>query len=84
MKKENFGFDKKAKNDNLAKIELLIPKEINGQTSIQLQTLLVEFWEMILDNFSKREALFDKALELCDKIDEAFLYRTFSKIEWSK
>jgi len=61
-----------------------IPIKTIQYNSLDLQNLLVSYWEMVLGNFEKREKLFDRALELCDKIDEAFLYRTFSKIQWSK
>lgn len=70
-------------DDSKKDIDIAIPthKEYN---SIDLQNLLVSYWEMVLGNFEKREKLFDRALELCDKLDEVFLYRIFSKIEWSK
>lgn len=58
------------------KIEFSFPKDPN------IQSLLVEFWEMILNNIDDRFIKFDNIERLTDKIDEAFLYRTFSKIEW--
>ncbi|MDD2450814.1 hypothetical protein [Sulfurovum sp.] len=76
--------DPKANSGVIANIEFVFPKNTKQYNSIDLQNLLVSYWEMVLGNFEKREKLFDRALELCDKLDEAFLYRTFSKIEWSK
>jgi len=64
--------------------EVTIPKKIKNYTSFELQNLLVEFWKMVLGNFKEREDIFSRVLELCEQIDEAFLYRTFSKIEWSR
>lgn len=58
------------------KIEFSFPKDKN------IQFLLVEFWEMILSNIAELFVKFDNIKRLTDKIDEAFLYRTFSKIEW--
>ncbi len=58
------------------KIEFSFPKDQN------IQSLLVEFWEMILNNINERFTKFDNIERLTDKVDEAFLYRTFSKIEW--
>ena len=50
--------------------------------SFEIQKALVEFWEMIFNNIDERFKKFDNIERLTDKIDEAFLYRTFSKIEW--
>lgn len=58
------------------KIEFSFPKDQN------IQSLLVEFWEMILNNIDERFTKFNNIERLTDKVDEAFLYRTFSKIEW--
>ncbi len=58
------------------KIEFSFPKDEN------IQSLLVEFWEMILNNMNERFTKFDNIERLTNKVDEAFLYRTFSKIEW--
>ena len=58
------------------KINFLFPKDKS------IQALLVEFWEMILNNIDERFTKFSNIERLTDKIDEAFLYRTFSKIEW--
>ena len=74
---------RKLSQTGLKTILIHMPTHEN-HNSIDLQNLLVSYWEMVLGNFEKREKLFDRALELCDKLDEAFLYRTFSKIEWSK
>jgi len=60
------------------KIEFSFPKDKN------IQFLLVEFWEMILNNIVERFIKFNNIERLTDKVDEAFLYRTFSKIEWSE
>lgn len=58
------------------KIEFSFPKDQN------IQSLLVDFWEMILNNIDERFTKFDNIERLTDKVDEAFLYRTFSKIKW--
>jgi hypothetical protein len=70
--------DPKANSGVISKINFSFPIEKS------YQVLLVEFWEIVLENFKRREKIFTKVLELCDEIDEAFLYRTFSKIEWSR
>lgn len=58
------------------KIGFSFPKDQN------IQFLLVEFWEIILNNIDERFAKFDNIERLTDKVDEAFLYRTFSRVEW--
>jgi hypothetical protein len=80
--KYNFDFANKANNDNLALINIPLPKKYEDFDSINLQKILVEFWEMILNNIDERCTKFDNIERLTDKLDEAFLYRTFSKIEW--
>ena len=74
---------RKLSQTGLKTIKISIPTHLN-YNSIDLQKLLVEFWEMILDNLDERLKLFERVKELCDEIDEAFLYKTFSKIEWGK
>jgi len=80
--KYNFDFANKANNDNLALINISLPEKYEDFDSIDLQKILVEFWEMILNNMDERFTKFDNIERLTDKVDEAFLYRTFSKIEW--
>lgn len=80
--KYNFDFANKANNDNLALINIPLPKKYEDFDSINLQKILVEFWEMILNKMVERFIKFDNIERLTDKIDEAFLYRTFSKIGW--
>lgn len=60
------------------KIEFSFPKDQN------IQSLLVEFWEVILNNIDERFIKFDNIERLTDKVDEAFLYRTFSRVEWKE
>ena len=79
----NGGFFSSMNKDYLESFQFMIPTHPN-YNSIELQKLLVEFWEMILDNLDERLKLFERVKELCDEIDEAFLYKTFSKIEWGK
>lgn len=62
-------------------IEIIFPFH-NNVSSFDLQKILVEFWKMILNNIDERFIKFDNIERLTDKVDEAFLYRTFSKIEW--
>ncbi|PPK61824.1 restriction endonuclease S subunit [Malaciobacter marinus] len=63
--------------------DITIPIPYNSKVdSFEIQKALVEFWEMILNNIDKRFVKFDNIERLTDKIDEAFLYRTFSKIVW--
>ncbi|XPV68774.1 MAG: restriction endonuclease subunit S [Halarcobacter sp.] len=62
-------------------IEITLPFH-NTVSSFDIQKILVQFWEMILNNIDERFTKFDNIERLTDKIDEAFLYRTFSKIEW--
>lgn len=80
--KYNFDFANKANNDNLALINIPLPQKYKDFGSIKLQKILVEFWEIILNNIDERFTKFDNVERLTDKIDKAFLYRTFSKIEW--
>ena len=65
--------------------DIIIPipnsSEIDSQ---KLQALVIEFWETIFNNINNQFKKFDNIVRLTDKIDEAFLYRTFSKIEWSE
>ena len=82
--KEKFGFAKKANNDNLAKVNLLLPVENEKFTSKELQELFVEFWEIIIGQIEDKLQNYKRMLELTELIDRAFLYRTFSKIDWSK
>ena len=80
--KYNFDFANKANNDNLALINISLPEKYNDLDSMNLQKILAEFWEMILNNIDERFRKFDNIERLTDKLDEAFLNRTFSKIEW--
>lgn len=82
--KEQFGFSKKANNENLAKVTLSLPIKMDNYSSKDIQKLLVEFWEIMLKQIDSKLAIYQRMLELADIIDRAFLYRTFSKIDWSK
>ncbi len=75
--------DPKANSGTIAKQDFFIVKHDNF-TSLKLQKLLVEFWEIILNNIDLKEEQFKRTLYLCDKLDETFLYKTFSNINWSK
>ncbi len=79
--KKEFGNLTKGSEENR---EVLIPKGLNDCSSKEIQLLLVEFWEMIIVSIDKKLAIYKRMLELTDIIDRAFLYRTFSKIDWSK
>jgi type I restriction enzyme S subunit len=65
--------------------DIVIPipnsSEIDSQ---ELQILVMEFWETIFNNINNQFKKFENIARLTDKIDEAFLYRTFSKMEWSE
>jgi len=53
-------------------------------TSDKIQKLLVEFWGIINNDIDNKFKRFDRISYLTNNIDESFLYRTFSKINWSK
>jgi len=78
----NFDFATKANNDNLALVNISLPEKNENFDSLKLQKLIVEFWETIFHNINEQFKKFDNIARLTNKIDEAFLYRTFSKIEW--
>jgi len=78
--KKEFGNLTKGSEENR---EILIPHGINDYSSKEIQSLLVEFWEMIIGQIDKQLAIYKRMLELTNIIDQAFLYRTFSKIDWS-
>jgi len=63
-------------------IKIKIPFH-NKYETILIQRLLVEFWTNIIENIETNIENIDKIDNLTDKIDEAFLYRTFNKIDWS-
>lgn len=58
------------------KIEFSFPKDL------ETQILLVDFWKIVFNNIDERLKKFENITRLTDKIDKAFLYRTFSKINW--
>lgn len=68
---------------HLDDITIPIPKNLSIN-SLELQILLIEFWKNILNNLDRRFEKFENIARLTDKIDEAFLYKTFSKIIWSE
>ncbi|ABB43978.1 hypothetical protein Suden_1596 [Sulfurimonas denitrificans DSM 1251] len=80
--KYNFDFGNKANNDNLSFIKITLPENHNLYSSLDLQKILIEFWNSILQSIDNQFEKFENITILTDKIDEAFLYRTFSKIEW--
>lgn len=80
--KYNFDFATKANNDNLALVNIPLPENNKNFESLELQKLLVEFWNTIFNDINEQFNNFENITRLTDKIDEAFLYRTFSKIEW--
>jgi hypothetical protein len=79
----NNSIPRKLSQTRLKEIEIKLPYNSNFE-SIELQEILIEFWEMILSNIDNQFNKFENIVRLTDKIDEAFLYRTFSKIEWRK
>jgi len=79
--KKEFGNLTKGSEENR---EILIPQRVNDYSSKEIQYLLVEFWEMIIEQIDKQLAIYQRMLEVTDIIDRAFLYRTFGKIDWSK
>ena len=80
--KYNFDFATKANNDNLALVNISLPENNKDFKSLELQKLLVEFWNTIFNNINEQFHKFENVTKLTYKIDKAFLYRTFSKIEW--
>lgn len=50
--------------------------------SIDIQKLLIEFWETISHNIDNQFNKFENLISLTDKVDTAFLYRMFGKIYW--
>lgn len=81
--KYNMNRDNRPTPKDLPKfgIEITLPSH-NTVSLFDLQKKLVEFWEMTLNDINERFIRFDNIERLTDKIDEAFLYRTFSKVEW--
>jgi hypothetical protein len=77
----NNSTPRKLSQTRLKEIEIELPYNSNFD-SIELQEILIDFWEMILNNIDERFVKFDNIERLTDKIDEAFSYRTFNKIEW--
>ena len=87
--KEKYGFKRGyiPSQQELKKLKIMvsIPKGLpHRYDSLGIQNILVEFWEIIILDIDNQLKIYDRTLELADKIDEAFLYRTFSKIDWSK
>lgn len=80
--KYNFDFGNKANNDNLSLIKITLPENHDLYSSLDLQKILIEFWDCILQSMDNQFKRIENITILTDKIDEAFLYRTFSKIEW--
>ncbi len=68
---------------HLDNIKVPIPNN-NNLKSIDLQKLFLEFWKIIIEQIDNQLKTYQRMLELTDIIDRAFLYRTFSKIDWSK
>lgn len=83
MKKKKFHWGNKAGKNVVKELEILIPKQLKNYSSKEIQMFLVEFWEVITNEIDYQLDVCDKSIELADKIDQAFLYRTFSKIDWS-
>ena len=52
--------------------------------SIEIQTLLIEFWNCIFESINYKLDQFNRIMDLTKSLDDAFLYRTFNKIKWSK
>ena len=68
---------------HIENIEIFFPMH-NDYLSKEIQQLLVEFWETIIGQIENKLKVYKRMLELTDIVDKAFLYRTFSKIDWSK
>lgn len=68
---------------HLDAISIPIPSSSNINTK-NLQILVMEFWKNIFTNIDNQFVKFENIIRLTDKIDKAFLYRTFSKINWGK
>jgi len=60
------------------------PLAIGNYSSKEIQKILAEFWKMIIEQIDEKLTIYQSMLELTDIIDRAFLYRTFSKMDWSK
>ncbi len=87
--KEKYGFKRgyipSQKELKRLKVMILIPKTLSNEyNSFIIQNIFVEFWEMIIGQIDEKLAIYHRMLELTDIIDRAFLYRTFSKIDWSQ
>ncbi|MCK9454006.1 hypothetical protein [Sulfurimonas sp.] len=64
-------------------IQIVVPfhKKVN---SFETQKILVEFWNCIFDDISKKFNNFEKISDLTAKIDEVLLHKTFNEIYWRK
>ncbi len=72
----------RANSSIIAKYDFDVPHS-EKLTSIEIQTLLMNFWENLINKIDKQLDIYNQMTEVSDMIDKAFLYRTFSKIEWS-
>lgn len=80
-------YQKKAPRANSSVIgeELFfIPKSKGRYSSLDIQKILVEFWEKIMQNIDNKLENFDKMLDLTDTFSKALLYQTFNNIEAKK
>ncbi len=64
--------------------EIHIPANTKDYDSIEIQKILVKFWETIFVNIDKKLYDLNKISNLAEKLDSAFLCRTFNKIDWNK
>ncbi len=84
MKKKSFHWGNKAGKTVVKSVSILIPEQLNDYSSQEIQIILVDFWNKIIDQIDKQLIIYKRMSKLTDSIDRAFLYRTFSKIDWSK
>ena len=87
--KEKYGFKRgyipSQQELKRLKIIVYIPKTKSKKyNSFELQNILVEFWEIIMEQIDKQLDIYKRMSEVSNMINKAFLYRTFSKIDWSK
>ncbi len=84
MKKKHFHWGNKAGKTVVKSVSILTPKLTDTYSSKEIQELLVEFWDTMIGQINKQLDIYKRMSEVTDIIDRAFLYRTFSKMDWSR
>ena len=65
-------------------IQIQKPLKTNEYTSKEIQQIIVDFWEDLMGQIDKQLKIYKRMSEVVENIDKAFLYRTFTKMEWSE